>query len=221
MKPQIQTIIQELESIKPSSYNDGYAGGYIDACDFAIKKLSALLEREYNNGAVLEKINNENVMRSLQFRIWDGKNMFYPGDNSRIILEYCKISGWNLVPNFKPNDGKYIAGQSSSNNNFEMMQFTGIKDKNGKEVYDGDIVKYIRENWHCPSHPLHQKDLVDTCEIYWCDKEHSFRQRGNFEKGGGWSGGIQFDDHRAKNCTIEVIGNIYENPDLLQHKSTS
>ncbi|HYD91702.1 MAG TPA: hypothetical protein VEA37_09485 [Flavobacterium sp.] len=40
----IATIIQELESVKPSTYTPGYAGGYIDACDLAIKKL-----KDYQN----------------------------------------------------------------------------------------------------------------------------------------------------------------------------
>lgn len=42
----IQNIINELERVKPSSYNDGYAGGYIDACDLAIKKLRPLVDEK-------------------------------------------------------------------------------------------------------------------------------------------------------------------------------
>lgn len=95
-------------------------------------------------------------------------------------------------------------------------QFTGRKDINGKELYDGDIVRYTREKWRCPGHPLHLDNLTDICEVYWNKSEFAFWQRGNFPTGGGWSGTIQFYDDRASKNTFEIIGNIHENPELLK-----
>lgn len=100
-----------------------------------------------------------------------------------------------------------------------LMQYTGLKDKNGNEIYEGDIVKYTRVNWYCPEHPQHNTDLITICEIFWSDSERAFRERGKFDSGGGWEGYLTFADPRADENIIEVIGNIYENPELLEDKN--
>ena len=79
---------------------------------------------------------------------------------------------------------------------YEFMQFTGLLDKNGKEIYEGDIIRY--ETLH-----------YDPSEG---DSPCSFSQveyRGSsfvFDEG-------LLDDWGADD--IEVIGNIYENSELL------
>ena len=70
-----------------------------------------------------------------------------------------------------------------------LMQYTGVRDKNGKEIYEGDIVKYFG----------------DVCEINWLLSGFYIHwARGGFEE-------VATND---KYC--EVIGNIYENPQLLE-----
>lgn len=96
-----------------------------------------------------------------------------------------------------------------------FMQYTGLLDKNDKEIYEGDIVRYIRYNWKCQGHSQDQTDMVSVCEIYWDEKRHAFREQGKFPSGGGWSGYLSFNDERADRNEIEVIGNIYENPELI------
>ncbi|MGA1047841.1 MAG: YopX family protein [Minisyncoccia bacterium] len=71
------------------------------------------------------------------------------------------------------------------------MQFTGLKDKNGVEIYEGDIVKYIGQ-----LNPDRYKLFI----IEWDDKLAGF-----------YAGGGQIQ--RTKG--YEVIGNIYETPELL------
>ena len=75
---------------------------------------------------------------------------------------------------------------------FEMLQYTGLKDKNGKEIYEGDIIicKYGPEI---------------TMEVKWIDE--GFRTLGKYN----------VDNYvgYVKN-SAEVIGNIYENPELLE-----
>jgi YopX protein len=70
------------------------------------------------------------------------------------------------------------------------MQFTGLNDKNGKEIYEGDIVKNGHGN---------KADIAFGEAEFYC-REHGFHFKRQL---------------RLLVENIEVIGNIYENPDLL------
>lgn len=77
------------------------------------------------------------------------------------------------------------------------LQYTGLKDKHGKEIYEGDIFK---GGWAT------KPELVE-----WVDSIVATDQMDDeYEVGSGWNIGTD----SAKLC--EVIGNIYENPGLLK-----
>lgn len=100
--------------------------------------------------------------REIKFRAWDGKKMIH--------------GYFNLPP------------QDEITKEWEYMQFTGLTDKNGKEVYEGDILK------------LHDHiDYFGTVE--WNVKDVCF-QTNNFTA-------TEWSD-------AEIIGNIYENGELLK-----
>lgn len=87
-------------------------------------------------------------------------------------------------------------------------QFTGLKDENGKEIYEGDIVRWTRYNVR--SEYVHNETWVEDCTVYWNNEKHAFWMHYDFETGGGASGLLTFADERAEYIEFEVIGNIHE-----------
>lgn len=125
-------------------------------------------------------------MREIKFRAWDGKKM----------LINPRFEFFNHGRNGRP------VMMADEHENVEIMQFTGLLDKNGKEIYEGDILTNAIEetivsvSW-------------DVTGANWKFNEHKI-----FMDDGVGRGKWNLDMGYAKNC--EVIGNIYENPELLK-----
>lgn len=94
------------------------------------------------------------------------------------------------------------AGYDDDFANSQLMQFTGLKDKNGKEIYEGDIIKYCF--WNDVETNLYREWKIG--KIFW-DNEHA-----KFDVDGSIMGLFGWDKY------YEVIGNIYETPELLTLK---
>ena len=77
----------------------------------------------------------------------------------------------------------------------ELMQFTGLKDKNGVEIYEGDIVRGIKRTDNYENYYIFKVHYHNGCFMFGNYNAHEF-----------------FDKFTHK----EVIGNIYENPELLE-----
>ncbi len=84
---------------------------------------------------------------------------------------------------------------------YPIMQYTDLLDKNGKEIYEGDIVKY--------------RDGIG--EIMWYDQADMLGYHIHRDNGGN---NITEFAHRhgLETADIEIIGNIYENPELLTNQ---
>jgi|SRR6185503_213061 len=126
-------------------------------------------------------------MREIKFRAWDGEKMYYQ-DNADFIFsksisvyptnEYSDYSGPDFI-NFK-----------------ELMEYTGLKDRNDKEIYEGDIVK---RNNNAEGYSDAWSEKLYT--VGWDSKEARFV--------------LMEDGHWGLIWRMEVIGNIYEHNHLL------
>ncbi|HEU8092481.1 YopX protein [Streptococcus pneumoniae] len=131
-----------------------------------------------------------------RYRAWikTEKRMFFSDDILAIDYENEEIVTQQIYfENGLPDDRDIYCYNPDE---IELMQSTGLKDKNGKEVFIGDIVKCTRGCLH---------------EVY-LEKEY----------GGTFIGGMPavylkgFGDGYAWTEYEEIIGNIYENPELLE-----
>ena len=121
-------------------------------------------------------------MREIKFRAWEEelKLMLMPVDLSSPLQEY-KWLGRTDLP---------------------IMQYTGLKDKNGKEIYEGDITKH--KYWE-------GKDIYVV--IKWDDGLLTFKGNVYSERDGIECENVFFID--SDNHKFEIIGDIYSNPELL------
>lgn len=120
-------------------------------------------------------------MREIKFRAWDKNKKEMIDVYSLDFLEGGNLTG--IGTNFDGSDGKIIQ-------DVEIMQYTGLKDKNSKEIYEGDI--------------LICKTYQDSEEIL----EVEFKNNGWFP-----INEMKMTPYRIVNVFVEykIIGNIYEN----------
>lgn len=130
-------------------------------------------------------------MREIKFRAWDKVR--------RTFVYFYMKSGEQPMPLF---DGNFLW------NDLECwQQFTGLHDKNGKEIYEGDLVR--------TGYRLEESNAEEV-----------------FFEGGAWSVGRAYSSPLRDYLThdwcegeccprIEVIGNIFETPELLTNTTTS
>lgn len=125
-------------------------------------------------------------MREIKFRAWN-KNLKKMYKIGQITLEK---GTWN----YEPDNREYIGMSIPYQPSFVLMQYTGLKDKNGKEIYEGDIVTCGDKNI---------KYLIE-----WQDTGLKGRQWNN----------SSYIGLKYWQKDLEVIGNEFDNPELLGGK---
>lgn len=120
-----------------------------------------------------------------------------------------KFHYWGYVK-----EGEFIAPLSTSEaQKVESQQFTGLKDKNGNEIYDGDVLKLFIPSLMTDEETdmSFSSPSVEIATVQW-DEDGS---RWKFTFSTGWEG-FRTSSTKEKAKKVEVIGNIYENPELLK-----
>lgn len=147
------------------------------------------------------------------FRVWDKNQnkMFIPQDN----INYCKVGGYivgieiyqNMIGSIKP-----VIRPTAIYDNAIIMQCTGLKDKNGKLIYEGDIIKYAEFDWTDFSFKDWETEIA---QVVWGNTYDNYYPAFDL-KDTDFDGTNSFAYLFNEGWTIEVIGNIYENPELLE-----
>jgi len=123
-------------------------------------------------------------MRELKFRAWDTFNGCFVYADMATLCDGPHPCDFRLTVN-----ADQVAG---------VEQYTGIKDKNGKEVFEGDIL-----------------GGAIGLTVHWCDNSNGFQLTdGEDCNCYRCSGDVELSDYNTED--IEVIGNIHENGDLLK-----
>lgn len=111
-------------------------------------------------------------MREIKFNLYNKLEKIYIRNNGNTIL---------------PNGFLVERVFYSKKDEYELIQYTGLRDKNNREIYEGDIVR-VSDNYN------RLVELDDSCGC--CEKVYGFSR--------------EFQEY-------EVIGNIYENTELLKN----
>ncbi|WP_162986466.1 YopX family protein [Virgibacillus sp. Bac332] len=137
-------------------------------------------------------------MREIKFRAWNKDQEIMCYDDEDRTKEYMDgilstriglINSWLSTPEY----------EFDYRSLYEVMQYTGLKDKNGKEIYEGDLITL--------TDPYINQEAIGVAKIVF-----------SYDYVGGWVAEANYRHLNIGTRThmISVVGNIYENPELLE-----
>ncbi len=157
-------------------------------------------------------------MREIKFRAWDKFDKMLYSTKDLIIIPSAfnpldfSYDHYGRISFYKNKDKtwhKSITGHSGI-----LMQYTGLKDKNGKEIYGGDIVK-------CSiSKTQRYKGVIEYAKGYFFIQTfwYCFKPMGRWDLQKAPLSGKTNNKINIQEDIEKIIGNIYENPELLKEE---
>lgn len=134
-------------------------------------------------------------MREIKFRAWNADDEeMYPVQSVDFQAATCEVEGDQLTLTWRD--------EMRTEQEAILMQFTGLKDKNDKPIYEGDIVEF--------EEPVMESAVLKCPVTFW---------EGMFVAVWDRSSQVHYfplNEIKNHDNDIEVIGNIYENPELLK-----
>lgn len=123
--------------------------------------------------------------RQIEFRVWD--------EVDKLFIDKGKGLTFIDLAEFDCGDEEFI-----------FQQFTGLKDKKGKKIFEGDVLKSNINGSHFP---------VEYKEVFYSDGKFQYKY-----KSSRWSNTFVKDlcESTINQLQLEVVGNIFENPELLK-----
>lgn len=157
-------------------------------------------------------------MRTIKFRAWEHnlKEMIPVDDIQFYRGDIFEVDGLELKP--KPRNEQLImintrsAWRIADDKDVTLVQFTGILDKNGKEIYEGDILSITTPSGRkCTSQVVWKQPLIQR------DNLHPYEDLNGIVWWGGWGHKVIGDgsNYSLSEGLFEIIGNIYESKHLL------
>lgn len=137
------------------------------------------------------------MQREIKFRVWDkNTKKFLFQEDFAIRGDGLYILTWDWHHDYGkswgfPRDDEYV-----------IQQYTGLEDKNGKEIYEGDFIKYEHPNDdQCVS-----RNTTNIVLVRWSEENEDNHP------------GFRIVDLWGQYGEREVVGNIFENPELLKNE---
>ncbi|ECT4084446.1 TPA: hypothetical protein R2P05_000818 [Campylobacter jejuni] len=154
-------------------------------------------------------------LQDFDFRIWDYKRktfinyqcqMSFVFNNERNKENYLKVM--DCFDNKNPKNNEFYGLKSYNSNDIEIELFTGLYDKNGKKIYENDILKFRFNFYNGTQEIIAYANTITYNGLFFTSKDNGLFPR--------------IDDYSYRylesefNFSMEIIGNIHENPELLK-----
>ena len=164
--------------------------------------------------------------RPIKFRVWDTQTKRYLYQAEYIATQYGYLMHdhpYKLCLNYPDTHIDFTPEEAYVDYHRQrlvMEQFTGLLDKDGKEIYEGDIIRF---SIHGVPHGRYREDNIVE-PVWYSDEQAAFvfgkyvvpeetNQYGH--KVGGYTWWYSMSDDVDKE-TLEVMGNVHQNPELVK-----